>query len=145
MLGKLAELKSLDLSSLAIGNLDFLTNLTKLEYLSLIENNIEDITVLASQKNLRYLSLDYNRIRDITVLQKLTKLEMLGLSNNRISAINALVDNPGLSGAEDEINLELNCLNTREGSPVRRDLEALKERGIKLSFIFQKPLCTFFK
>ncbi len=81
------NLSSMSITSLASGDFDGLTALTKL-WLSV--NSISDISPLAELTSLTTLSLRNNSISDISPLQELTNLTELLLSSNRISDISPL-------------------------------------------------------
>lgn len=84
-LGKLTELKNLDLSDNEIGSLGFLEGLTQLKTLDLSNNKIKDISVLSSFSELRSLYLDGNKIEDFTPLYSLNGLDILSITGMEIS------------------------------------------------------------
>ena len=88
----LAELASLQASSIGIENLAGLQYCTNLTYLKLWSNQISDISPLANLTNLTNLDLHSNRISDISPLANLTNLTNLDLYSNQVSDISPLVN-----------------------------------------------------
>jgi internalin A len=84
LLGRLENVTSLVLSSVALENVDFLAPLTKLTALDLSYNQITNIDSLRALINLKSLALGSNQIYDAEALGGLYKLEELELQNNRL-------------------------------------------------------------
>ena len=108
-LGKLKNLKELDIPSAQINSLDAIKNLTKLETLNLqftqldsldgIENltqlksllltrvdQITDFSAIGKLKNLEELDLEGTNIKDVTDIKKLEKLAQINLADTEVSA-----------------------------------------------------------
>ena len=86
------HLNALYLSNNQINNIEFLEDLTGLQYLDLSSNQIRDISTLQKLDGLKILDLSKNSFNDITYLKKLIDLQSLNLSDNRIVNHNNLVD-----------------------------------------------------
>lgn len=97
------QLESTDLVSL--------TGLTSLTNLYLAGNQISDLSSLTNLTNLQYLYLLDNDISDITPLTNLTNIKYFELRNNLITDIYPLVQNTGLTGSGDTVNLKGNPLS----------------------------------
>jgi len=133
----LIYLKELFISGNPISDFSPIKALTQLEMLNLYQTKISDISFLANFTNLEILYLHDNEITDITALKPLKNLKRLALSDNKISDIKALVENTGLSGANDTIYIEKNCLDINAGED-KANVQKLLDRGIKLSYKPQK-------
>lgn len=90
-IGKLVNLKNLDLSFNKIKNIKNLDKLTKLENLYFVQNKIKDIKNLDNNVNLKNLELGGNKVEEISeMMLKLTKMEQLWLGKNRIHKLQNL-------------------------------------------------------
>ncbi len=137
-LSNLTNLKHLIIDRNQISDISALSSMTGLTGLGLGNNQISDISALSSLTNLDHLDLFYNqKINDITSLSGLTKLKYLDLKENKISDITALVNNPGLTGKDDEIALSHNCLDLDSGEDLS-NINILKSRGIVVGYRPQK-------
>ncbi|PGQ11900.1 internalin, partial [Bacillus thuringiensis] len=72
-------------------NIDFISNLKRLNNVNVSHNQIEDITPLSSLKNLQWLNLTENRITDVTVLGSMLDLLSLKLAENEIRDVRPLI------------------------------------------------------
>ena len=103
----LTSLTRLSLSANSITDISALSGLAVLESLGLQSNSINDIGVLSGVTALNWLNVGFNSITDISALSGLTNLEHLRLHNNtNLSNIQPLIDNTGLSGAADFVDLK---------------------------------------
>jgi len=83
-------------------DLDFVTNMVKLEILVADHSTVSDLSPLVNLKNLKelridgkvrnYISPEGARVKDISVLTKLNKLEFLSISNHEIEDISTVAD-----------------------------------------------------
>lgn len=89
-LGKIKQLRNLDLTNNEIIELKGLESLTELEILNLSKNYIRKITGLENLNNLKVLNLFENKITKIEGLDSLSSLEVLNIGANKISDINGL-------------------------------------------------------
>lgn len=89
-ISELTRLEYLDLSGNKISLLGGLANLTQLKYLDLSDNKITRIERLDKLTQLVYLDLSYNHIATIKGLDKLARLTTLNLSYNIVSQIQGL-------------------------------------------------------
>ena len=89
-ISELTRLEYLDLSGNKISLLGGLDNLTQLKYLDLSDNEITRIERLDKLTRLVYLDLSYNHIATIKGLDKLARLTTLNLSYNIVSQIQGL-------------------------------------------------------
>lgn len=78
-------------------DLDFVKDMTQLEYLRINHAGVRDIRVLENLKRLKQLDLRGNCIQDITPLQELKKLKILSLSENKIQDVTPLQNSLQLS------------------------------------------------
>ncbi len=94
--GKLTQVRELNLDENNINEISPLANLKNLEVLKIgqttngMSNRISDLTPLESLTNLRILEITNCQISDISPLQNLTNLKELNLSNNYITDITPL-------------------------------------------------------
>jgi len=107
----LSDLKTLDLSYNAIGNLDALPAISGLVSLNLTGNSILEATQLSSLKNLTNLNLTQNALSDTTPIGKLINLKSLNLSENRLSYLNGLSALPELESLDVSRNPLLTSLD----------------------------------
>lgn len=95
-LGKMSNLKHLNLSQNNLSEINFITALPKLEGLDIKENQITDISPILeaeAQKELavsrmKYLKIDHNEIQNIEGLSALKELKRLMLTGNPINLYN---------------------------------------------------------
>lgn len=125
---ELTELTMLEADNSGIVDLSGLEYRTHLTLLDLNHNQISDISPLSNLTGLTELVLWENQISDISPLSSLTSLTLLILEHNQISDVSPLVENSGLS-AGDEVWLEDNNLDLREGSEDMENIRALEDRG----------------
>ncbi len=90
LIGKLFNLKKLDLYKNEIKNISILENLKNIEELYLSNNQITNIFILENLKNIKNLELSNNQITDISSLENLKQLEYIDLSNNQITDISPI-------------------------------------------------------
>lgn len=128
-LSTLTNLRTLYLNNNMIVNVTALGSLSSnLQYLALYNNQITDITALGSLTNLKALELYNNQITDISALNRLINLGTLSLDNNKISNISSLVQNSGLVGSADYLNLKGNPLSAQAVA----DIKTLTNRGVSV-------------
>jgi len=96
LIGKLSDLRELNLSHNKIIKIEELENLSKLEKLDLSHNQILEIGGLEKLSQLQELSLSNNRIMKIKGLDKLAKLRIIDLSDNYIKKIEGFEKNTQL-------------------------------------------------
>jgi internalin A len=87
LLTALHNLRKLTIGDISIRSLNFLRELTQLEYLDLCANGIEDIMPLRHLKNLKILDLSENPITDCSPLGQLENLEKLYLLDVKLDNI----------------------------------------------------------
>ena len=73
------ELVVLDLGHMRLWEIDFLADLTKLEYLIIADTHVRDISPLKNLKNLKFLEMFLLNVTDYTPLLELTALEDLNI------------------------------------------------------------------
>lgn len=105
------EITHLAINDASIEQLDYISELTTLEYLDLSQNEIYLINGLDKLTRLRHLNLSHNKITHIERLDKLTCLTYLNLSYNQISWIDGLNKLIRLT----ELNLSNNLLYHIQG------------------------------
>ena len=96
LLGRLTQLRYLEVTNAQVRDLSFLERLTQLESLSLRGNDISDLKPLADLTQLESLRLPGNDISDLKPLADLTQLESLNLGGNEISDLKPLAGLTGL-------------------------------------------------
>ncbi len=151
-LANLTALEKLDVSAnFHISDISHLSGLTKLRTLYLYTNEISDLSPLSGLTNLRWLSLSNNLIWDISALSGLTELKGLALNINAVSDIShlsgmihmerlniwdcditdlsPLVENAGLRGEKDFIDLRDNPLSDVS---IDTHIPTLRERGVRV-------------
>lgn len=137
-LSALTNLKTLYLGqSVNVPDVSLLSGLVNLERLYFISGGLSDIAPLASLSKLHHLDLERNNITDLSPLAGLTQLNRLNLRYNRIADISPLVENGGLTGAGDEIDLRDNPLNP---ASVKRHVPALQAKSV--SVLYDEVLIT---
>ena len=83
VLGRLKNLKKLDLSGMRLFNIDDLTYISTLEELDLSTNLMNDISALLSMENLRVLNVqNCPYLKDYSLLKEFPSLEELDMSYN---------------------------------------------------------------
>ena len=107
-------------------NIDFLTDMTKLETLSLNGTPTKDLSALGGLRNLREFSSMSSQRKDISVLEGLEKLQIVNLMGNQIEDITALATLVQL----EELNLAIN--NITDYSPIY-GLENLQALSVNCS------------
>ncbi len=133
----LTNLRDLDLDGNEISDISPLSNLTNLRDLDLDGNRISDLGPLANLTNLRDLDLDGNEISDISPLSNLTNLRDIDLDHNEIRDLGPLAAGSAF-GSGDSLEVRYNFLNLTPGSDAMRDIDALEERGVDISYIPQR-------
>jgi len=91
LIGKLTEVKELNLGANNIADLSPLTGLSKLTRLDISKNKVSDLSPLLGKNDLVIFNATGNQIEDISLLSSLTKLEVVYLSDNQISDITPLL------------------------------------------------------
>lgn len=82
-LGRLQQIRNLEMIACKLTSTDFVKNLRTLETVNLGQNELNETFGFASLVNLRKLDLQHNSISDARALLDLFKLEELNLSSNR--------------------------------------------------------------
>jgi len=129
----LTELEHLLFAGNDVVDISPLAGLTQLSSLFMGSNQVSDITPLGSLTGLRDVHLSGNQIEDITPLEHLVNLEWLMLGWNKITDISPLVRNAGL-GEGDELDLRNNYLDLSPESQNMRDIQALQDRGVVVTY-----------
>jgi len=80
-LGSLINLTELNMDSTQVSDINFLVDMTDLEYLQLSYNPISDITPIENLINLTYLHLRANQVSDISPLRNLNNLTWLDVGS----------------------------------------------------------------
>nr|WKN39857.1 hypothetical protein K4G66_14270 [Tunicatimonas sp. TK19036] len=83
-LGKLIDLRYLDISNTRVNDLYPLRNLTKLEVLTCSQTEVADLEPLKYATSLREIICEDTKINDLSVLANFTKLEKLYCSNTPV-------------------------------------------------------------
>ncbi|MGB3588404.1 MAG: leucine-rich repeat domain-containing protein [Tunicatimonas sp.] len=100
-LGKLIDLRYLDISDTQLGDLYPLRNLTKLESLNCSKTPVSDLSPLKYATSLREINCEYTSVDDLEVLTNFSKLEKLYCSHTYVHQL------PALKGLKD-----LRCAST---------------------------------
>ena len=153
------NLTRLNMGGNDITDLTPLSGLTKLEYFWFANNkNLTDITPLANLKELKYLDIWRSKVVDISVIRNFKKLERIqaratGMSDisatqytpkfyifelswNKIRDLTPIVNNPGVTGKWDVLQVEGNPLSY---PAIYTQIPALQARSIKVYFIARTP------
>ena len=128
-LSGMTRLRTLNLYTNDISDLSPLSGLTDLRWLRLSNNLIWDISHLSSLTELRGLTLNVNAVSDISHLSGLTDLRWLNIWDCDIVDLSPLVENAGLSGEKDFIDLRDNPLSDVS---INTHILALRERGVRV-------------
>ncbi len=150
-LGKIIQLRKLDLASNKITEIKGLGRLKNLEVLNLSRNNITRIKGLENLNNLKQLYLFENQITEIEGLDSLDRLEVISFSENKISNIkglNHLVNLQKISFFKNDIT-EINGLkslsNLQELNFIRNKITKIKGlinlKNLKVLFLEQNNIC----
>lgn len=134
---KLNELKVLNLEDNDISNLAPLKGLSGLKVLDLRANKLKTIIPLGRLKKLEILDLAHNNIASLSSISKLVNLKHLDLAGNEVTDITTLVANEGL-GQGDFLYLQNNLLDLSVGSEDLENIETLKSRGVKVTYLPQR-------
>ncbi len=114
-----------------ISDISPVAGLTQLARLILDNNSISDISPVAGLNNLIFLTLSENSISDVSPVAGLNNLIFLRLDDNSISDISPLVENMGLVGRGDQVDLRGNPLNS---TSINTHIPALQSRGVTVEF-----------
>ncbi len=128
-LSGMIKLRTLYLYTNEISDISPLSGLTDLRWLSLSNNLIWDISPLSSLTELRGLTLNVNAVSDISHLSGMIYLERLNIWDCDIADLSPLVENAGLSGEKDFIDLRDNPLSDVS---INTHIPALRERGVRV-------------
>ena len=126
------NLRDLDLEDNQVSDLGPLANLTRLRELGLESNQVSDLSPLVNLTRLKKLDLEENQVSDLTPLAGLPYLRDLDLESNRVSDLTPLLDSKLSRGSS--VKLYHNDLDFTPGSAAMRDIEALEERGVDVSY-----------
>ena len=128
-LSGMTRLRTLNLYTNEISDLSPLAGLTDLRWLRLSNNLIWDISHLSSLTELRGLTLNVNAVSDISHLSDMIHLERLNIWDCDIVDLSPLVENAGLSGKKDFIDLRDNPLSDIS---INTHIPVLRERGVRV-------------
>ncbi len=128
-LSDMTRLRTLNLYTNEISDLSPLASLTDLRWLRLSNNLIWDISHLSSLTELRGLTLNVNAVSDISHLSGMIHMERLNIWDCDIVDLSPLVENAGLSGEKDFIDLRDNPLSDVS---INTHILALRERGVRV-------------
>ena len=128
-LSGLTRMRTLHLYTNDVSDLSPLSGLTDLRWLGLSNNLIWDISPLSSLTELRGVSLNNNAISDISPLSGLTNLDRVHIWDCDVSDLSPLVENAGLSGEKDLIDLRDNPLSDVS---INTHIPVLRERGVRV-------------
>ena len=123
------RLRMLNLYTNEISDLSPLSDLTGLRWLSLSNNLIWDISALSGLTDLRGLALNVNAVSDISHLSGMIHMERLNIWDCDIVDLLPLVENAGLRGEKDFIDLRDNPLSDVS---INTHIPALRERGVRV-------------
>lgn len=84
------NVKHLDLWANSIDNIEYISNLTELEFLNIGGNSITDLSPLATLKKLKELNVSCNNINNIEPISKIITLTHLNLHKNQIVDLSPL-------------------------------------------------------
>lgn len=107
-------------------------DMAALHVLDADEKKISDLSGLEYAVNLRDLDLEDNQVSDLGPLANLTNLRNLDLEDNPVSDLSPLVDSELGRGVS--VKVSHNDLDLSSGSATTRDIEALEERGMNVSY-----------
>ena len=130
-LSDMVKMRTLYLYTNEISDLSPLSSLTDLRWLSLSNNLIWDISALSGLTELRGLALNINAVSDISHLSGMIHMERLNIWDCDITDLSPLVENAGLSGEKDFIDLRDNPLSDVS---INTHIPALRERGVRVRF-----------
>ena len=130
-LGKIKQLKVLDLSNNKVENLNQLKGLSLLEDLSVYNNEIESIEVLSNLKRLRKINLTRNNVKDFSILTKLKNLKSLHIKRNTSADFNTISFIQSL----EELDLSSNGISDLDFLIPLKNLSHLNLRGNEVSHI----------
>ena len=128
-LSDMTKLRTLYLYTNEISDLSPLSGLTNLRWLSLSNNLIWDISHLSGLTELRGLALNINAVSDISHLSGMIHMERLNIWDCDITDLSPLVENVGLSGEKDYIDLRDNPLSE---TSLNTHIPTLRERGVRV-------------
>ena len=128
-LSGMTKLRTLYLYTNEISDLSPLSDLTNLRWLSLSNNLIWDISDLASLTELRGLALNINAVSDISHLSGMIYMERLNIWDCDIVDLSPLVENVGLRGEKDFIDVRDNPLSE---TSLNTHIPTLRERGVRV-------------
>jgi hypothetical protein len=120
-LHKLAAIRSLEVNSTGLKNLDPVPEFIRLESLTFTETRISSLQPLSTLKKLKILKCPRNPISEIGPLASLTSLELLDLNNTQVDNLKEI------SGLTDLRELTFSGTNVKDLSPITslQNLEVL--------------------
>ncbi|EGV66152.1 protein phosphatase regulatory subunit Sds22 [Yamadazyma tenuis] len=131
-IGKLVNLKNLDLSFNKIKNIKNLEKLTELENLYFVQNKIKEIKNLDNNLKIKNLELGGNKIGDISeMMLKLVNIEQLWLGKNQIPRLQNLQNLKNLR----ILSIQSNRIEKIEGLESLENLQELYLSHNKISKI----------
>ncbi len=128
-LSGMTRLRMLNLYTNEISDLSPLSGLTGLRWLSLSNNLIWDISALSGLTDLRGLALNVNAVSDLSLLSGMIHMERLNIQDCDITDLSPLVENVGLRGEKDYIDVRDNPLSDVS---INTHIPALRERGVRV-------------
>ena len=144
MIGALPELTSLNLSNCAIGSIDPLINLTKLQYLNIANNSVSNIMAISSMTELTELHLTNNPVKTISYLNNCLKLKTLHVESCDISKLSSLSGNTVLSELYASNN-QIDDISVLEDCPALTVLDVCSNEVEDISVLPKLPELTVFK
>lgn len=132
-LAHLSSLIGLNFGDNQVSELLPLAELTALTILAFPKNQVEEIYALEKLLNLSMLMMQENSIASLAVLESMQKLSWLDFDGNRVSDLGPLVANKGL-GATNTVFMRRNLLDLDPGSAALKDMETLKDRGVRVYY-----------
>lgn len=136
----LLQMAFLGENPIGASGLQALSGLTALHKIHAMHCGLESLNAVAGLPLLSELHVEWNEIVDLTPLGNLANLTSLRLDYNDIADITPLVDNTGITGSGDYVNVAQNYLDTTDGSEDMQNIQALTGRQVQVTYLPQREL-----
>ena len=140
-------IKYLNISSISISNINFLSLLVNLEFLSIYDTNVTNLFPLQKLYKLKEINCSFSKVKYLNSLRNLTNLQKLDFCNNKITNISPLSSLNKISNGLSICHLSsLNLSNTNVTNILPLNiLYNLEKLNLSMTCINNiSPLCSLY-